>query len=248
MNHSLITTFQTPPGIPVPAISTVQMQEIDRIAMEETGPNLFQMMENAGRNLAVAAMEMLGNGWRQANYVVLAGTGGNGGGGICAARHLANRSLKVSLCLSDPQRLSEVPAFQRHVFQSTSGKEVSLPDLSAWPVDLIIDAIIGYSLRSAPRGAALQMIRWANAHSAPVLSLDVPSGVDATTGQSAGEYIRADRTVTLALPKTGLLPEKTGELFLADIGIPAAVYRKMGLQFENPFGSEYLIRLQPCTK
>lgn len=178
--------------------------------------------------------------------MVLAGSGGNGGGGICAARHLANRNLKVRLCLSNPEYLDEVPAFQRHVFHSTPGKELALSDLGGEPVDLIIDAIIGYSLRSSPRGAALQMIRWANDRSVPVLSLDVPSGVDATTGQSAGEYIRASQTLTLALPKTGLVPKKTGELFLADIGIPAAVYHKMGLQFENPFGSEYLIRLKPA--
>ena len=83
-------TFSTPSGVEVPAVTTDQMREIDRIAMEETGPNLFQMMENAGRNLAEMAIECLGANWRQAKIVVLAGTGGNGGGGITAARHLAN--------------------------------------------------------------------------------------------------------------------------------------------------------------
>jgi len=69
----------------------IKMREVDRVAMDETGPNLFQMMENAGRNLAELAFEKIGEGWRNAKIVVLAGTGGNGGGGICAARHLANR-------------------------------------------------------------------------------------------------------------------------------------------------------------
>ena len=71
----------TASGMEVPAVTAEQMREVDRAAMEETGPNLFQMMENAGRNLAALSMELLGNGWQQASYLVLAGSGGNGGGG-----------------------------------------------------------------------------------------------------------------------------------------------------------------------
>src|SRR6516225_7447200 len=113
----------TASGMEVPAVTAEQMREVDRVAMQETGPNLFQMMENAGRNLAALSMELLGNGWQQASYLVLAGSGGNGGGGICAARHLANHGCRVSLCLADPEHLGEVPAFQYEVFRSTSGKE-----------------------------------------------------------------------------------------------------------------------------
>ncbi len=71
------------------------------------------------------------------------------------------------------------------------------------------------------------MIQWSNAAQKPVLAFDVPSGIDATTGDTPGEYIRPEQTLTLALPKTGLLPEKTGRLVLADIGIPLAVFRKL---------------------
>src|SRR5262245_20486308 len=98
----------TASGLEVPAVTAEQMREIDRIAIEETGPNLFQMMENAGHNLAALSMELLGNGWQQASYLVLAGSGGNGGGGICAGRHLANHGCRVSLCLADPEQLGEV--------------------------------------------------------------------------------------------------------------------------------------------
>jgi len=73
------------------------MMEIDRIAMQETGPNLYQMMENAGRNLCTLTIEKLGRNWNKAKILVLAGTGGNGGGGICAARHLANRGADVTV-------------------------------------------------------------------------------------------------------------------------------------------------------
>jgi ABC-type uncharacterized transport system auxiliary subunit len=98
-------SFFTPAGIEAPAGTTDQMREIDRIAMEETGPNLFQMMENAGRNLAEMTLVCLGGNWRQGRIVVLAGTGGNGGGGIVAARHLANHGASVALCLAAPDRL-----------------------------------------------------------------------------------------------------------------------------------------------
>ena len=239
----MIKRFDTDTGIEVPAITTDQMREVDRIAIEETGPNLFQMMENAGRNLALSAIEFLGEGWRKANIVVLAGTGGNGGGGICAARHLANRNVKVRLCLSNPNRLGEVPGFQRKIYESTSGIEVTMQNLKKESVDLILDAIIGYSLQDAPRGSALELIRWANGTDAPVLALDVPSGVDSTTGTAHGDYVRASRTMTLALPKSGLLHEKTGDLFLADIGIPQAVYRQMGLQYNHPFDEHYSVPL-----
>lgn len=238
--------FTTDTGITVPAVTTDQMIEVDRLAVEELGPNLFQMMENAGRNLALQAVECLGKSWRSAKIVVLAGTGGNGGGGICAARHLANRGADVRLCISAVDRL-DVPQWQRHVFLSTSGKEIAIADLQAsqMPVDLIVDAVIGYSLRAAPKGAALALIQWANSRGIPILSLDMPSGVDSTTGDTPGDFIQATWTMTLALPKTGLTPNKTGELYLADIGIPSQVYRSQTLElhYTCPFDHRYRIPL-----
>jgi NAD(P)H-hydrate epimerase len=112
------TNFVTEAGSRIPAVTAAQMREIDRIAIEETGPNLFQMMENAGRNLAAHALEMLGANWKSARVLVLAGGGGNGGGGICAGPHLANRGIDVALLLAKPGRLDEVPSFQRRVFAS----------------------------------------------------------------------------------------------------------------------------------
>ena len=142
--------FVTDSGIVVPAVTEAQMRELDRIAIEETGPNLFQMMENAGRGLAELALERLGAGWRAATVLVLAGPGGNGGGGLCAARHLANHGVRVRVCLSAPDRLAEVPAFQRHVLAGTNAEEVAFDGLGA--PDLILDALLGYSLRGPPRG------------------------------------------------------------------------------------------------
>lgn len=220
------------------------MREIDRIAMEETGPNLYQMMENAGRNFAQLTIEFLGKDWEKAKVIILAGSGGNGGGGICAGRHLANRNVSIRLCFTSADKLGEVPAFQRSIFQYTTGQEVKLAGLKNSTVDLILDAIIGYGLKTAPRGKAAELIQWANESTAPILSLDVPSGVDSTTGETPGEFIEPQWTLSLALPKTGLLLQRTGKLFLADIGIPAETYRRIGLNFTSPFGEHFLIPLK----
>jgi NAD(P)H-hydrate epimerase len=234
--------FRTGEGMPVPAVTADQMREIDRIAIDETGPNLFQMMENAGRNLATLTIDLLGNDWREAKVVVLAGSGGNGGGGICAARHLANHGANVGLVLADRARLGDVPRWQLSIYENTSGQIAD--DVDRLTPDLIIDALIGYGLRSAPRGRSAELIRWANASGARILSLDVPSGIDATTGEAPGEVIRASATLTLALPKTGLLPERTGALYLGDIGIAEGTYRRANIHYRSPFGASFLILLR----
>src|SRR5215469_6878897 len=235
--------FFTDSNNKVPALTTAQMREVDRIAMQETGPNLFQMMENAGRNLAEMALERLGRDWQKERVIVLAGTGGNGGGGITAARHLANRGAQVELCLAVTDKLSEVASWQRRVFQSTSGKEVQFRCLDSAPVHLILDALIGYSLQTAPQGLFAELIRWANTTRAPIISLDVPSGVDSTTGATPGEFIRPSWTMTLALPKSGLARAEVGELILADIGIPEETFRRASVSYSSPFGNRFRVPL-----
>jgi NAD(P)H-hydrate epimerase len=218
------------------------MREIDRVAIEEVGPNLYQMMENAGRNLALTVIEQLGDEWSSAPIVVLAGTGGNGGGGICASRHLVNRGADVTVVVSDPERLAPIPGEQLAVYGGTTGKQAGVRDLRGLEAAVIVDAVIGYSLGGAPRGAAETMIEWAAGHTAPVISLDAPSGVDSTTGDSPGAHIQAAVTMTLALPKTGLDASPIGELRLADIGIPGEVYRRVGLNVPaRLFGKRYRV-------
>ncbi len=236
--------FVTSNGIPVPAITTEQMREVDRVAIEEVGPNLYQMMENAGRNLALSAIDLLGDAWRSVPIVVLAGPGGNGGGGICAARHLANRAGDVTVVITSTADLGPVPASQLQTFKGTPGRLLALEDLDAAHPGLTIDAVIGYSLGGPPRGAALEMIRWTHTEPAPVLALDVPSGIDSTTGEAPGDHVTATRTLTLALPKTGLDTAAVGDLWLADLGIPAEVYRRAGIAVPaDLFGGEYRVSL-----
>lgn len=88
------------------------------------------------------------------------------------------------------------------------------------------------------------MIRWINLQQAPVISLDVPSGIDATTGKQTDNFIQPVETLTLALPKTGLMPEVSGELFLVDIGIPTMVYQQMQLDYTSPFVKDFGVKLK----
>jgi NAD(P)H-hydrate epimerase len=220
--------FVTDSGAEVPAITTEQMREVDRLATEELGPNLFQMMENAGRSLALTVVEELDTGVQGQRIVVLAGTGGNAGGGICAARHLTNRGIDATVVV-DEDRLAGVPAEQLRVYRGTPGRVATIAELPSLAADLVVDAVIGYGLAGVPRGAALEMITWAGATTAPKLSLDVPSGIDSTTGAAPGAHIHAATTMTLALPKTGLDVAAVGDLWLADLGIPAEVYRRAAI-------------------
>jgi len=240
----VINKFTTENGIKVIAITLEQMKEIDRIAIEELGPNLYQMMENAGRNLSELSIKVLGEDKKE-NVLILAGTGGNGGGGICAARHLANRGYNVSVCLTDLENLKEVTAYQMHILKSTNAKIISIADLQNEKPDLIIDAIIGYNLNGEPKGNALSMIKWISNQLSIVISLDVPSGIDATYGVKSKYFVKPDLTLTLALPKTGLLPELTGELFLGDLGITQSVYKKVIPSFSNKtFENGYVVPLK----
>ena len=97
----------------IPLLSTDQMVEVDRLMIEEYQISLVQMMENAGRNLAELARQMLGGTVAEKHIAVLSGAGNNGGGGLAAARHLHNWGAKIGLELAyDPARLKDVPARQ----------------------------------------------------------------------------------------------------------------------------------------
>ena len=236
----------------VPFLSTEQMREVDRAMIEDYGILLMQMMENAGRNLAHLARERFLDGNPAGRRVlVLAGSGGNGGGGLVCGRRLRNWGAALEVwTAAPPGKFTEVPRRQLAILErmgvtsQAAGEDVSLP-----PADLIIDALIGYSLRGAPAGAAAALIRAANAHAAPTLSLDTPSGVDTATGTAHDPAIMAAATMTLALPKQGLRSAEAkravGELYLADIGVPPSLYAgpSLGLKVGNIFAQSEIIRL-----
>jgi len=217
------------------------MRDVDRVAVEDVGLQLLQMMENAGRILAWHVCNA-----RDGDVIVVAGSGGNGGGGLTCARHLANRDIPVQVVLDrPPAELSGAVAHQCRILNEMnvsviSGVE-SLADADGRAT--IVDALIGYGLSGDIRPPADEYIGRINDRSGPTVSLDVPSGIDATTGEALGEAVAPARTVTLALPKTGL-DAPTGELYLADISIPRTVYDRIGIEYEPPFGDADWVRLE----
>jgi NAD(P)H-hydrate epimerase len=169
---------------------------------------------------------------------------------VCA-RRLHGWGAQVKVLLTKPKRgFAPVPAHQLRIL-SQMHVEVDVPDI---PIggpspDLIIDGVIGYSLRDAPTGMAGELIRWANAQSSPILALDVSSGVDATTGTVFDPAIAATATMTLALPKEGLrapgVEAQVGELYLADISVPPSLYARptLGLHVGHVFSQSDIVRL-----
>jgi NAD(P)H-hydrate epimerase len=232
------TGFRTVEVSSIPAVTTEQMAEVDRLAVEEFQLLLIQMMENAGAGLAELGLRR----FQPQTVAVLCGSGGNGGGGLAAARHLTNRGAQVVVTLSeDPSQLGDVPRHQLSILE-----QIGVPiGTEPGAADLVLDALIGYSLQGDPRGRAAELIRWANGQHAPVCSLDVPSGLDSTTGDIREPCIHATATLTLALPKTGLraAPSVVGELYLADISIPSARYLAMGIHVGPIFASGSIVRL-----
>ena len=222
--------FVTPLGDEMEAVSSDAMREIDRIAVTETGPSLLQMMENAGRSMAVLALRRAPVPHEECRVLVMSGRGGNGGGGISCARHLARRVRLVDLCLVGSGRPSAAVEAQLVTYRASPGGEVDMEALvGAGPYDVIVDAVIGYGLRDAPSGEAVRAIAWMNAASAVVLSLDLPSGLHPESGQAPGACVAPEMTLTLHLPKPGLLNLVAGDLCVADLGIPDAVTRRVGV-------------------
>lgn len=203
----------------VPWVDADQMREVDRAMVEDLGIQLVQMMENAGRHLAELAMRR----FAPTTVAVLAGTGGNGGGAMVAARHLHNAGCDVSVTLIAPDRLLGVPLHQHDILRRLG---VSFTDDPS-PSDLVLDGLLGYSIDGVPRGRAAELITWAGAR--VVLALDLPSGLDPGSGVAHVPCIDAAATLTLAAPKVGLRDaDPVGELYLADISVPPVVFANLG--------------------
>jgi NAD(P)H-hydrate epimerase len=237
----------------IPYVTTEQMIEVDRAMMEDVRIELIQMMENAGRNLAhLARMRFFDGNPQGKHVVVLAGTGGNGGGALVCARRLHTWGARVEVVVTYPaENFTPVPAHQLDILQRMQvpvgqAKAVNQTESPA----LIVDGMVGYRLRGAPHGSVADLIRWANAAASPILALDVPSGVDTTTGTVFDPTIKATATMTLALPKAGLrapgVEALVGELYLADISVPPSLYAEpaLALQVGSLFAESEILRLR----
>lgn len=235
-------------------VTRAQMIEIDRAAIDAYGIRLIQMMENAGFWLAELTRRWLGGSCSGRRIGVLAGRGNNGGGGLVAARRLNLWGAQVEVLLAaDPADFSDVPADQLRILQRLALPARRFGGEPLRDQEVLIDAVIGYGLIGVPSGLPLQVIQAINLAGVPVISLDVPSGIDVDNGEAPDEAVHASATLTLALPKVGLLTTGTapyiGRLFLGDISIPPAAFEALGVEWTNPFAEGPIVEIirEPST-
>lgn len=207
------------------------MGNIDRLATEEYGIPGLLLMENAGLQVVEAALSLLERGGL--HVVILCGVGNNGGDGLVVARHLSNSGYQVTCYLvGDPVKLKG-DALTNYIILTRMGlypititneEELNQVAYSLLNSHLIIDALYGTGFSGELTGVSKEVVVLINQMSAPVLAIDVPSGLDADTGAAGGLAVIANWTVTLGLPKLGLLTAAArpyvGRLTVVDISIP----------------------------
>ncbi len=219
---------------PARTITRAEVRELDRRAIEEYGIPGVVLMENAGRAVAEEALKMLPTHDTK-RVAILCGKGNNGGDGFVAARHLHNHGVEVKvflLCKAGEVALSPDAYTHLKIVQKMglpikevlTGIEARaiLPELKGF--DLLIDALLGTGLTGEVREPYKTLVQGINATGVPVLSVDIPSGLDCDGGRVLGAAVKATRTVTFILPKVGFFkdqgPAHVGELVVADIGTP----------------------------
>ncbi|KAI8370702.1 YjeF N-terminal domain-containing protein [Radiomyces spectabilis] len=226
-------------------------------------------VENGGHGTSVMALMAIGGRMRiqPGNHnaaplvVVLAGNNTVGSYGLAAARHLANRGCQVVVLVTCGKNaaLKEEVMEQKKCAEFAGARIVAstedLPQRYTTPVDLIIDAMMGchFTIRDLrddyeTRLLIWEAMDWANNNKAPVLSLELPSGINGEDGHPfhVMHYISPKWTLCFAVPKQGCTSRNvTGELFLADLGIPMVNLQKIGLQrFNIPWGTEFVLPLE----
>jgi len=209
------------------SFTVAEMQELDRKAIEEIGIPSIVLMENAGRNTAEAALAMLSHSQKK-RVAIFCGTGNNGGDGFVAARHLLREKIPPCVYIvGEKSRIKHDAMVNLHILEKIGlpVSEVFEPiDIHA---DLIIDAVFGIGFKGKLKDPIKSIIMDLNKKSIPILSLDVPSGLDADTGEVSDVAIKATKTVTMQYPKKGFYvnqgPGHVGEVVAVDIGIPLSL-------------------------
>lgn len=219
-------------------VTASEMAELDRQTIEEIGIPGIVLMENAGRGAAAFFEEVLPD-LLQRKITIIAGSGNNGGDGFVLARLFGNRGAAVRVvCLRSPEKLRGDALTNFQILEKLGIPTVLWDEAKDFDSqrkwieksDVIIDAILGTGLNTEVRGLYRQVIETVNHLDVPILAVDVPSGLDASTGKILGTAIRATATATFGLPKIGqmVLPgeDYTGRLKVIDIGIPPAVVER----------------------
>lgn len=205
------------------------VRELDRIAMADQGIPAYTLMTRAGG----AAFQVMRRSWPRARRVaVLCGTGNNGGDGMVVARLAREAGLEVQVMLLG--RETQLQGAARQAYEALRAAGVRLTPFAPanwFAADVVVDAFLGTGLDREVTGRHREAIELLNKQDAPVLSLDVPSGLQADTGVPMGVAVRAAKTVTFIGLKQGLFtgegPDYCGEILFEDLAVPAAGYRRV---------------------
>jgi len=223
-------------------VTASEMAQLDRKTIEEVGIPGIVLMENAGRGAAAFYREIIPD-LVERRITIVAGSGNNGGDGFVLARLFHEQSANVRVvCLRPPEKLQGDALTNFRILSKLAvqvlvwDEEYDFDSQLKWieEADVIIDAILGTGLNNEVRGLYRDLIEAINKMQKTVLAVDVPSGLDASTGKILGTAIRADATATFGLPKIGQViepgEEYVGKLKVVDIGIPANVVKSGNIQ------------------
>lgn len=238
-------------------VTAKEMHELDRRAEAEYGVSSLILMENAGAG-AVREMEQYVPGLLRSRVAVVCGKGNNGGDGLVVARHLANRGVDVQvLLLAKKDELKGDAAINLGIAQKAGiplAEVATAKDLQARrealaSSDVIVDAILGTGLTGPARGIGAEAIQILNKLGRPLIALDLPSGLGSDDGHVHEPCIRAQLTLTFALPKRSLLlypaAQFAGEVRVVDIGIPRVLLTDPKLPVDLVEGEEVRAALPP---
>lgn len=201
-------------------------REIDRKAREELGISTLVLMENAGAAIAREVLKSLKGGERIA---IFCGRGNNGGDGLVAARHLMAQRIKPDIFLAcgfsrvknEAKVNLDILLKLKAKITRLSGRRLKKIKISKY--DLLVDALLGVGVSGELRGVYPDLIKLINSSRARIISVDVPSGLDATTGRVLGSCVKADKTVTFVAQKRGMGinagPKYCGKVIITDLGI-----------------------------
>lgn len=218
------------------AVSVQDMQQIDRTAIRTMGIPRLLLMEHAG--LAVARAVRTLRAESRGHVLVCCGLGYNGGDGLCAARHLAQEGYRLRVVLlGSIERLKDEPATYARILkalavpiiEAESADQLRVTQKALGHADVLIDALLGIGLQGPVRPLYAQLITWMNEAGKPIVSVDIPSGLDADTGLPHEVAVHATVTVTFGLAKQGCFcgqgPAHVGQLIVDGIGIPPRLLR-----------------------
>ncbi len=241
-------------------VSVRQMQELDKKTIQQIGVPGIVLMENAGRAM-VREMKARISWLKQSRVLVCCGKGNNGGDGFVIARHLYNQGIPVSaILLTKKNSLSGDARINADIWRQMGGttteilnkKDINRFENILKDVDIVVDALFGTGLKSAPRGIFAEVIERINKRNKYVAAVDIPSGILADSSHFAGPAVKANFTVTFGLPKIGhvIYPaaEFCGDVIVADISIPANLTASASCQAELIDGADcagFLARRQP---